>query len=186
MIKELIVVEGKNDAAAVHRALPQADVLITHGWGLKKDVITALKVANKRRGVIVFTDPDRVGDDIRRRLASMLPGCRHAFLPRSQAQKNGRLGVETATCDDILAALAKVRSEGQSRAVFSQQDLLQAGLTGTREAAARREALGAKLAIGYGNSKNFLWRLNALGVTRAEFAKALAQMEAETNEQKTR
>lgn len=182
----MIVVEGKNDAEAVHRALPQVDILITHGWGLKKSQIEALKKANQRRGVIIFTDPDRVGAAIRQRLARLLPGCRHAFLPREQGQRDGKVGVEVAQSQDILNALAKVRTEGKPTATFSWQDMLQRGLTGTALAATRREKLGTLLAIGYGNSKNFLWRLNAFGVTEEEFEAAFARMEAEIDGHKSK
>ncbi|MDD4079536.1 MAG: ribonuclease M5 [Eubacteriales bacterium] len=181
MIKELIVVEGKNDAAVVRRAFPQADIMITHGWGLSHSQIEALQTANRRRGVIVFTDPDHAGERIRRRLSDLLPGCRHAFVPRERAIYKGKVGVEAASVQDIQAALGRVRTGGQAGTTFDQQDLIQGGLTGTHQAAARRKRLGALLAIGYGNSKNFLWRLNALGITRSEFEQAMEQMEAELN-----
>ena len=179
MIKELIVVEGKKDAEAVRRAFPQADILITQGWGLSGSQIEALQTANQRRGVIVFTDPDHAGERIRQRIARMLPGCRHAFIPRGLATSKGKVGVEFASPKDILAVLATVRTEGKAAQTFGYEDLIRGGLTGIPGAAERRKKLGVQLAIGYGNSKNFLWRLNALGVTRREFAQALRQMEAE-------
>jgi ribonuclease M5 len=181
MIKELIVVEGKNDAEVVRRAFPDADVIITHGWGLSSAKITALQKANRRRGVIIFTDPDYVGEQIRRRLSRLLPGCRHAFIPQDRAVKNGKVGVEAASVEEVFQALVQVRSQGEAGSNFQFQDLRANGLTGTADAALRRKLLGARLAIGYGNSKNFLWRLNAFGITRAEFFQQLEQMEAELN-----
>jgi ribonuclease M5 len=179
MLKELIVVEGKNDAEAVRRACPEADVMITHGWGLTASQIEALQTANQRRGVIVLTDPDHAGEQIRRRLTALLPHCRHAFIPRSLATKKGKIGVEAAAIPAIQAALKQARSGGQVGTIFGMKDLIRGGLTGIPQAASRREKLGKLLAIGYGNSKNFLWRLNALGITRNEFDKALEQMEAD-------
>lgn len=181
MFKELIVVEGKNDASAVHKAFPQADVMITHGWGLTSAQIQALQTANQRRGVIILTDPDHAGEMIRRRLSALLPGCRHAFIPREKAIKNGKIGVEAASAEDLSQALALVRSQEPRSPVFNFQDLTVNGLSGSPDAEKRRKCLGAMLSIGYANSKTFLWRLNALGVTRAEFNQALLQMEAELN-----
>lgn len=180
-MKELVVVEGKNDAEIVKRAFPQADVLITHGWGLTSAQVEALKTAHHRRGVIVFTDPDRAGEMIRRRLSALLPGCRHAFIPRSKAIKAGKVGVEAAQVEDVYQAILKVRSPGVVAGNFRMEDLIAYGLSGNPGAAERRRLLGAALSIGYGNSKNFLMRLNALGVTRAEFQEALNEMEAELN-----
>lgn len=179
MIKELIVVEGKNDAEVVKRAFPQADVLITHGWGLTQAQIEALKTAHNRRGVIVLTDPDRAGEMIRRRLSQLLPGCKHAFIPRDKAIKDGKVGVEAARIEDVSRSLLQVRSEGSPRSEFRMEDLVAHGLSGNPNAAGKRRLLGEKLAVGYGNSKNFLMRLNALGVTREEFLRALAETEAE-------
>ncbi|MGI6365771.1 MAG: ribonuclease M5 [Bacillota bacterium] len=179
MIKELIVVEGKKDAEIVKRAFPQADVLITHGWGLTQAQIEALKTAQRRRGVIVLTDPDRAGEMIRRRLSRLLPGCGHAFIPRNKAIKDGKVGVEAARVEDVYHSLLQVRSEGAPRGEFRMEDLVAHGLSGTTDAARKRRLLGEKLSVGYGNSKNFLMRLNALGVTRAEFLRALAETEAE-------
>lgn len=182
MIKELIVVEGKNDAAAVQRAFPNADVMITHGWGLSAAQVRALQKANSRRGIIIFTDPDHAGENIRRRLSRLLPGCRHAFISRDRAIKNGKVGVEAASVEDIAKALNRIRTEGEGNSTFGFSDLYINNLTGTAQAASRRRHLGKLLSIGYGNSKQFLWRLNALGITREEFNRALKKMEDEHDE----
>jgi len=177
MIKELIVVEGKNDAAAVRRAFPGADVMITHGWGLSSEQIKAAQVANRRRGVIILTDPDHAGEMIRRRLAKFLPGCKHAFVPRAKAIRRGKVGVEAASVEAVFQALSQVRTEGKDEELFTMEDMIAWGLAGADGASERRRNLGALLSIGYANGKAFLWRLNALGVTRTEFEEALARME---------
>jgi ribonuclease M5 len=179
MIKELIVVEGKNDAEVIRRAFPDADVMITNGWGLSQAQIKALQRANQRRGVIIFTDPDHAGDQIRRRLSKLLPGARHAFVPKDRAVKDGKVGVEAASIQDVSHALTSVRTEGEVKGEFTNADMVENRLTAIPAASIRRRTLGALLSIGYGNSKTFLWRLNALGVTREEFTRALEQMEAE-------
>ena len=56
-------------------------------------------------------------------------------------------------------------------------DLFRYDLNGGPQAAARRDALGAELGIGYGNAKRFLERLNHYGVTREEFLAALAKLD---------
>jgi hypothetical protein len=48
----------------------------------------------------------------------------------------------------------------------------------TRDDARRREALGRLLAIGLAKAKQLLARLNRRGISRAQFEKALAQVEA--------
>lgn len=181
MTRELIVVEGEKDAQVVRRAVPQADVMVTGGWGLSLAQIKVLQQAQKRRGIIILTDPDFAGEQIRRRLAALLPGCKHAYIAREQATRNGRTGVEHATEEIVAKALQAVRTQGGRRGEFTMNDLLQHKLAGAPEAASRRRRVGAILAIGYGNAKQFLWRLNALGVSREEFICALGEVEVETN-----
>ena len=85
MIKEIIVVEGRDDVTAVKRAL-DAELITTGGFGFPKGVMERIKAAQKRRGVIIFTDPDFAGEKIRKKIAQEVPGCKHAFLPREEAK----------------------------------------------------------------------------------------------------
>ena len=69
------------------------------------------KSRSKRRGVIIFTDPDFAGEKIRKKIVAEVPGCKHAFLPREEAKKDGDIGIENASPESIIAALNKVRTE---------------------------------------------------------------------------
>ena len=51
------------------------------------------------------------------------------------------------------------------------------GLTGSNNSKRRREILGEILGIGYGNSKQFLNRLNNYGISKEEFIDGLKEME---------
>lgn len=181
MVKELIVVEGEKDAQVVRRAFPQADIMVTGGWRLSPWQIQAMQQANTRRGVIIFTDPDHAGEKIRRRLSSLLPGCKHAYISRKQAARQNKIGVEHASVEAVATAIKAVRTQGGAGKEFDIDDLLENRLAGAPAAARRRCRLGALLSIGYCNAKQFLWRLNALGVTREEFNHAVGQMEAESD-----
>ncbi|WP_026477267.1 ribonuclease M5 [Alkaliphilus transvaalensis] len=173
MIKEIIVVEGRDDVTAVKRAV-DAEMITTGGFALPPSVIKRIETAVKKRGVIIFTDPDFAGEKIRKTISSKVPGCKHAFLPREEATKNGDIGIENASPTSIIAALEKVRCQSiEKRAEFSQKDLIVNGLIGDEGASEKRDQLGKVLGIGYGNAKQFLNRLNHYGVTREEFEAAL-------------
>ena len=64
MIKEVIIVEGKMDVAAVRRAV-DADCIITDGFRLRSAAIKNIRAAYEKRGIIILTDPDTVGERIR-------------------------------------------------------------------------------------------------------------------------
>ncbi|TCO78640.1 ribonuclease M5 [Marinisporobacter balticus] len=176
MIKEVIVVEGRDDVIAVKRAM-DAEMITTHGFGLKEETFKRIEFAQRRKGVIIFTDPDHAGEKIRKRIADRVKGCKHAFLPREQATKNGDIGIENASPENILLALKKVRTESDSeRKEFKQIDLIKNDLVGSNEASYRRDELGKELGIGYANAKQFLNRLNNYGITREEFEKGLKKL----------
>ena len=176
MLKEVLVVEGKMDTVAIRRAL-EADTIETGGFTLAPYTLRQIEAAYKKRGIIILTDPDGAGERIRKFLTERFPEAGQAFIPKVQATANNDVGVEQAQPEAILAALAKVRHhEYRPQDEFSHMDLFQYDLNGSPQAAARRDALGAELGIGYGNAKRFLERLNHYGVSRQEFLAALEKI----------
>jgi ribonuclease M5 len=177
LIKEIIVVEGKDDIRAVKNAV-DAEVIATGGYGYSKELINRLKKISERRGVIILTDPDFEGERIRRNISKDLKNCKHAFLPRRKALKKGDIGVENAGKEDIIEALKKARPASVKRIEkFTHDDMINFGLTGSNNSKRRREILGEILGIGYGNSKQFLNRLNNYGISKEEFIDGLKEME---------
>ncbi len=177
MIKEIIVVEGKDDVAAIKRAV-DAEMITTGGFALPPSVIKRIETAVQKRGVIIFTDPDFAGEKIRKIIADKVPGCRHAFISRDEAMKGDNIGIENASPETILKALERVRCQSVEKTQeFAQADLIKNRLIGTEGSSERRNLLGQLLGIGYCNAKQFLNRLNNYGVTREEFTEALEKLE---------
>ena len=94
-IKEVIVVEGKRDTAAVRRAVA-ADTLETGGSAVGSDLIRAIRRAQDRRGVIILTDPDGAGERI---VVVHAPG-RRMPEPGCAAQPTAFSGPRAAATDD--------------------------------------------------------------------------------------
>lgn len=174
MIREIIVVEGRDDISAVKRAV-DADLIATSGFGITSETMERIKTAAKLRGVIIFTDPDFAGEKIRERLNKAIPGCKHAFLKRSLATKDGDIGIENADPESIIDALSKVKTEvTEDICEFTMEDLFKNNLSGNAKARDLRDTVGGILGIGYGNSKQFLRRLNRYGIKREEFDRAVS------------
>ncbi|NLK44978.1 MAG: ribonuclease M5 [Tissierellia bacterium] len=177
MIKEVIVVEGKDDITAVKAAI-DAEVIATGGFGYKKEFIQTLKKIADKRGIIILTDPDYAGEQIRKDLSKHIKNCKHAFLPQGKALKKGDIGVENATKEDIIEAIQKARpNEVERKEEFTKEELIKHGLSGGPDSRDKREKLGHILGIGYCNSKQLLNRLNNFGITREEFYEALERIE---------
>ena len=102
-IKEIIVVEGKSDTIAIKRAV-DADTIETNGSEISDSTLEQIQLAQERRGVIVFTDPDYPGERIRRIIRDHVPGCRHAFLPKAEA-------IAPASCPEGVETLGFMLSQ---------------------------------------------------------------------------
>ena len=176
MIKEVIVVEGRDDVRAVKRAL-DAEMIITHGFGMTENTLKRIEFAQEKKGVIIFTDPDFAGEKIRKRISDRIKGCKHAFLSREEATKDGDIGIENASPESIIMALNKVRIETEEkREEFKKIDLVKNNLVGSQDASARRDQVGQELGIGYANAKQFLNRLNNYSITREEFEEVIKKL----------
>ena len=178
-IEEIIVVEGRDDTTAIKRAVT-AQTIETHGFGMNEEMWKRIDRAYKSCGVVLFTDPDRAGENIRRKIKERYPLCKEAFLPRREAVKKGNLGIENAAPEAIVEALLKTRSiksaglpdedaEEKGARLFTVRDMDSNGLSSGKGSRKKREKIGEMLGIGYGNAKTFLSKLNRYGVTREEF-----------------
>jgi ribonuclease M5 len=181
VVREMIVVEGKEDTAAVRRAAA-ADTIETGGSAIDEEVLARIALAQERRGVIVLTDPDGPGERIRKIIAERVPECKHAFLTREEARGRDGLGVEHASPEAIRRALARARAtvlDERTPPEIAWSDLMQAGLIVHPGAAERRRRMGELLGIGYANGKQFYKRCAMFRITREEFNASLAQLDRE-------
>lgn len=176
MLKETIVVEGKNDAAAVRRAV-EADIIITSGFGINGSILERIRVAQEKHGVIVLTDPDYMGDKIRKVISNKVKGVKHAFMAKEEAEERGDIGVENASPESILRALSMAKYELEEvQTTFTRGDLIYYGLMGGQNSAELRDRLGSILGIGYANAKQFINRLNKYGISRDELEATLEKI----------
>lgn len=203
LIYEIIIVEGRDDTAAIKRAV-RAVTIETHGFGISKSTWTKIENAYKEKGIIIFTDPDHAGEEIRKRILERFPDAKQAFLTKEKAKEKRKsslektmpdIGIENASPKDIREALEKahasVRGSGgaapqldgagsnreEQSGEFTTTDLDQAGLVGGAGSKERRENLGDILGIGYSNAKTLLYKLNTLGIERDTFEEAVKKLQ---------
>ncbi|GEN89342.1 ribonuclease M5 [Oceanobacillus sojae] len=182
-IKEMIVVEGRDDTTRVQLAV-DADTIETNGSAVNKTTIDKIRHAKEKRGVIVFTDPDYPGERIRHLINQAVPGCKHAFLRRDQAKakhsENKSLGIEHASVEDIQKALEDVYELADfSDSDITKEELIHYGLIGGEMASGRRKRLGELLHIGHTNGKQLLKRLTQFQISKEQFKEAVELIEQE-------
>lgn len=184
-IKEIIVVEGRDDTAKIHQAV-HADTIETNGSAINQEILTQIKHAKEKRGVIIFTDPDYPGERIRHIIDQAVPGCKHAFLTQNAARAKHplkkSLGIEHASKEAIQQALAQVYELTElEENDITKEDLINNGFIGGPGAAERREKLGELLQIGHTNGKQLLKRLTMFRITKEQFEEAVRKLQQEEN-----
>jgi ribonuclease M5 len=175
-IKEVIVVEGRDDISAVKRAV-EAELIEVNGFAVRrKSTLEKIKFAQERKGVIVLCDPDFAGEKIRKTIEDYVPNVKHAYISRKEGTKKDNIGVENASPEAIIKALEGAKfKEFEGEELFSMADLWDHGLVGSNDSKDKRSIVGTELRIGYANAKQFLNKLNNFGITKEEFEKACAK-----------
>ena len=172
-IRETVIVEGRDDTINLKKAV-DCFTIETHGFGIKRETWEAIEKAYRDRGIIIFTDPDHSGAEIRRKLTEAFPEAGQAYIARNDALKKGDIGVENAAPEVIAEALQKALEHMKKPAVkledsdITVQDLEELGLSGGGGSRALREMTGKALGIGYANAKGFLTKLKGFGIKREE------------------
>lgn len=130
MIKEVIVVEGKDDIARI-KEFVSCDVIACNGSHISPKFLKKIKMLEKSRGIIILTDPDWTGKKIRHILTNAIPSAKQAYVKRDLATKNGDIGVENASKEEIIRALneAKAHNSAQNN-TFTKMDIYDYGLSG--------------------------------------------------------
>ena len=151
-INELVIVEGKYDAARLSGIIDGL-VLTTGGFSIYRDAEKRelIKTLGKKRGIIILTDSDAAGFRIRNYIQNFARGAviKHAYVPavkgkesrKAAPSKEGTLGVEGLPNEVILQALRRAgatQEKPRNGRKITYTDLYALGLSGTQNSAQRR------------------------------------------------
>ena len=180
-----IVVEGRYDKSAV-LSMFSATVITTEGFGIfnsKEKQALIRKISG--RGIIILTDSDAGGKQIRSFISSILPKEKiyQLYVPRiegkerrkKQAGREGVLGVEGVGGDVLRSLLSSFTSDEAilNKEELTPTDMFNFGLSGGEGASERRDALCKALSLPGGmNAKALLSALNIVS-TREEIENLL-------------
>ena len=161
-MKPVIVVEGKTDVQRLQNLI-NADFVICNGSAISEDTINYIEELSHTRKVIIFTDPDYPGLQIRNKISNRIKNVYHAFVDRTKASNGKKLGIAECEKEEILKAYL-----GEEKDNISMQDFISLGLSGDKNSSLLREKVSKKLSLGYGNSKTILKRINMLNISLDE------------------
>ncbi len=193
-VREVIVCEGRYDKDTLSQAV-DAVIIETGGFAVFNDreKLTLLRRLAAARGLIILTDSDGAGFQIRAYLKGAIDPAlvKHAYIPdvpgrerrKKSASKAGTLGVEGMDPETLIAALRRAGATFEGEAAgcrteaLSGADMYALGLAGTQGSAARRAAL--LRAVGLPERLHGPALRDVLGAlyTREELARMLERLE---------
>lgn len=182
-VSEAVIVEGRYDKIKLSNIL-DALIIETNGFGIFKDKerLDFIRRLARERGIILITDSDHSGFQIRNYIANGIPKDRikHIYIPdiygkekrKKEPSKEGKLGVEGIS-DDILIKLFEkcgvdcktVSPENR----ITNYDLYAAGISGTENAGIKRKKLLRSLDLPEFLSVNSLLSYLNTQMTKDEF-----------------
>ncbi|MDY2958427.1 ribonuclease M5 [Floccifex sp.] len=168
-IKEIIVVEGKNDTNTLQTYF-QCDTIETGGDQVNETTLQRVKYAQEKRGVIIFTDPDTPGEHIRRQINEYVPGCKNAFIDKKKARTEKKVGVEHASKEDLWDSLMNCVTFINQQESLSFDEFIDLGLMGNSQ---KRFKVCELFHIGPCNGKTCFKRLNGMNVSKQEIEEKL-------------
>lgn len=186
-----IIVEGKYDKITLGSVV-DATILTTDGFGLfnNREKAMLLRRLAEKNGVIVLTDSDGGGRQIRSFLRGILPKEKvtHLYIPtlpgkerrKSHAGKAGLLGVEgmkAALLYELLSPFAEGQGEQKESAPpLTKTDLYLLGLSGRDGSAQRRREVCLALAFPPDMTANALLEAVNLLYTPDDFRAKLEEL----------
>ena len=195
-IKQAIVVEGKYDNIKLSSVV-DAVILVTNGFRIYKnpEQLNLIRYYAKTTGVILLTDSDRAGFQIRNYLKGAISEgtVYHVYIPdiygkerrKVKPSAEGKLGVEGINSKTLLAAFEKAgvtaqQAPSEKKDPITNLDLYQLGLSGGAGSKQLRKQLQKQLNLpDLLSTASLLDVLNTM-LSKEELAQLVDQLEAPT------
>lgn len=151
----IYVCEGTTDEDRLKK-LGCLFVVKTGGKFIKKDIISFLQLCYKVRQLVLVTDPDGPGRDIRNYIEEKVGPCHVIEANKQDAIKNGKVGIAQMDREDLKKLLRPyIRHDitVDENLSFEEETFEELGLTGPGSKAKRRKLVN-KYHLIYTSSKN--------------------------------
>lgn len=154
-IEQAVIVEGRYDKIKLSNILDTI-IIETNGFGIYKDKEkqNLIKKLAEERGIIVLTDSDTSGFQIRRYISDIINNgeVKHIYIPdvygkekrKKSLSAQGKIGVEGIDSKTLISLFEKAGVEIQSesgRRPITAADLFEDGFSGGEGSRERKKAL---------------------------------------------
>ncbi len=195
-LEQTVVVEGRYDKSKLSSII-DAHIVVLDGFRIYKDreKMAMLRRLAMDKGLIIFTDSDHAGFQIRNYLKSSIPKGKitHVYIPdilgkesrKDKPSSAGTLGVEGVPKDIILEALSRAGLQGiatettEKTQLITKQDFMEDGLSGGDNSSHLRQLLLKKVNLPKAMSTNaMLGALNAV-ITYEKYKEIVAELKSQ-------
>ncbi|MCQ2480034.1 MAG: DUF4093 domain-containing protein [Clostridia bacterium] len=189
---KIIIVEGKYDKIKLSSII-DAVIIATDGFGIFKDKEKQkfLRKLSEKKEIVILTDSDSAGFVIRNFLSGILPKSKiiNAYIPdifgkekrKTEASKEGKLGVEGVSAEIIKDALQKagvlVSEENENKKLVTKQDFYLDGLTGGADSKEKRLRLLKHLDLPQKMTTNSMIEIINTFMSYDDYKKAVEEIE---------
>ena len=191
-VKQPIIVEGKYDKIKL-QSVVDGLIITTDGFHIYKDKekLGLIRAFAEKTGVIILTDSDGAGFQIRNHLKGCIKNGRiyNVYIPdifgkekrKDKPSKEGKLGVEGIDTDILLRAFeeAGIFSEESNPVWLTKSDLLDDGLIGVQDSSRLRKQFIAELKLPEHLSTSALLEVLNRLYTREVYEKILNKVKGE-------
>ena len=131
-MKQIFVVEGKNDVSRLKQVFPNINVVSVGGSSISLDVVTYLKSLEDTHEIILCLDPDFPGLKIRDELEQSFKKVSHIFLDRSKSFSKNRkkIGLEHLSNEEIITVFNNIYRKSETTGTLTLSNMYEFGLVG--------------------------------------------------------
>ena len=161
-LNAVLVVEGKEDASYLSNYI-ESEIVVVNGYEMSESTINYLK----GKAVIVLSDPDEAGKQIRKTLNEKLDNVINVEIDITKCIRGIKNGVAECSIDEIMVKLQPYSVKNPAKLQQIQNsDLYNLGLVNGD--LGLRNFVCEKLNLGKCNGKTLLKRLNANNISLEE------------------
>ena len=168
-IDGVLIVEGKEDVSYLSSFI-DAHFFITNGYDLSNEKIDFLNQASKVNALIILTDPDTAGEEIRKKISELVCNVKHARSEDNRRKGYKKHGVAELTKEEVIKALSPFITNKFERQNYDLSSLISLS-DNPKE---NREKLIKKYRLIDGNNKYLENQLNILKIKAEEVKELLS------------
>ena len=170
IINDAIVVEGLGDASYISSFI-EAMIVVTNGYEIPKEEIDFLNHLPTDKRILILTDSDVAGNEIRKRLNKEIKNTTNIYVDLSKCNKNNKHGVAECDREELIKVLSPYVVGKNDIGELTTNDLVKAGV----DSKDKRDFVARMLHLGKCNNKTLIKRINYLKIHKNDIEKILKQ-----------